>query len=120
MGDRGETILINLVKLRDGVDPDRFSEFAASLDLPVWRGKEVVIAFDTYLIEEHDRAPVGAEFIEVMRLRSLQEWEEVGQSDPDIEPLAAAFSELVDETRTRRIHVRAVPAGSSPQDRVPA
>jgi hypothetical protein len=100
-----ETILVNLIKLRDGVDPERFANFASSLDLPVWRSKEVVLGFDTYRIAEQDRGGVDADFVEVMRLRSLQDWEAVGESDPDIEPLAAAFHELVDEVRTERIHL---------------
>jgi hypothetical protein len=101
----GETILVSLIKLREGVDPQRFAEFASSLDLPVWRRKDVVLSFDTYRVAGRDRDRVNADFVEVMRLRSLEEWEAVGESDPDIEPLAAAFSELVDQEATQRIHL---------------
>jgi hypothetical protein len=104
----GEEILISLIPLREGVDQRRFIEFAASLDLPTWRRKDVVLAFDTYQIADEDRSQLKADFVEVMRLRSMAEWEEVGRADPDIQPLAVVFADLVDEAKVQRIRAKPI------------
>jgi hypothetical protein len=100
-----EVVFLSFVTLRDGVAPERFAEFATSVDLPTWRGKDVVIDFDTYRITDGDHA----DFVEVMHVRSWSEWQRVGAEDPDIAPLAAAFAELVDESRVRRVFLGATP-----------
>lgn len=109
-----ETILITLIGLREGVDPRRFLEFAVSQDLPAWRQQDVVVAFDTYRVREQDRAEIDADFVEVLRVRSLDEWIEIAQNDPAVAPLAGAFAELVDEDRTRRIQLG--PSSNPPVD----
>jgi hypothetical protein len=104
MNDKdGEVIVVSFVKLRDGVASERFAKFATSMDLPVWRSKDVVLNFETYRVTDQTDARVDADFIEVMHLRSWDEWQRVGSEDPDIAPLATAFGELVDEARVRRI-----------------
>lgn len=105
-----EQVVISMIKLRKGVDPQRFSEFAASVDLPTWRKKDVVIGFNTYRVAQNNahEPEIEADFVEVMHLRSLAAWEQVGATDPEIAPLAARFTELVDESQVRCIHVTSV------------
>jgi len=105
MSSSDEVVVIAFIKTREGVDPDRFGEWAASTDLPTWRSKDVVLAFDTYRVTDADESGVDADFVEVMHLRSWEEWVEVGRTDPDIAPLATAFEQLVDDAEVRRIRV---------------
>jgi len=107
-GKDDEVIVLSFVKVRDGVAPERFAEFAASMDLPVWRSKDVVVDFETYRVTDQTDASSDADFIEVMHLRSWDEWQRIGREDPDIAPLATAFGELVDEAGVRRIFVTPV------------
>jgi hypothetical protein len=100
-----EVVIINLIKVRDGLDKTRFAEFAATLDLPTWRSKDVVLRFDTYRVAGHDEALADTDFVEIMHLRSLAEWEVVGETDPEIAPLAQRFTELVDEGQVQRLHL---------------
>jgi hypothetical protein len=106
-----EVVMINLVKVRDGVDPARFADFAAAIDLPIWRSKDVVLRFDTYRVAEDEGLGFGPEFVEIIHVRSLAEWEAVGETDPDIAPLARVFTELVDEAQVQRIHLLPVEFG---------
>ncbi len=102
------TIMISLIKLAPEVAPERFADFATSLDLPTWRSKDVVEAFDTYRVADAPGSDANADFVEVMRVRSLAEWEEVGRTDPDIAPLGAAFDELTAGATVRRLHLTPV------------
>jgi hypothetical protein len=103
-----EVVVITLVKTREGVDPERFAEFVSTMDLPTWRRKDVVIGFNTYRVAAHDESSVDADFVEVMHLRSWAEWEDVGNHDPEIAPLAATFTELADESQVQRIFLTPV------------
>ena len=111
MSTNDEVVVIAFLKTRAGVDPERFAEWAASTDLPTWRKKDVVIGFDTYRVTDPGESGVDAAFVEVMHLRSWDEWVEVGRRDPDIAPLAAAFEELVDDAEVRRTRLVPVDAG---------
>lgn len=110
-GHDDELIMISFIKLGPEVAPERFAEFATGLDLPTWRSKDVVLAFDTYRVEDGDGSNadgpgLDADFVEVMRVRSLAEWEEVGRTDPEIAPLGAAFDELTTGATVRRLVLR--------------
>lgn len=105
---RAPVTIISFIKLRDGVNHEQFADFAVTADLPTWRQKDVVLDFDTYRVGQGDPATGPIDFVEVMRVRSLEEWQAVANSDPDIPPLAARFAELVDESSVRRLHVSPV------------
>lgn len=98
-----DLILLTFVKLQDELCVEEFATFALEQDLPTWRDKKVVRSFDTYRVPTEDRARLGAEFIEMMVVRSLAELNEVSREDPAIPPLAARFSQLVDESATYRV-----------------
>jgi hypothetical protein len=106
-----EVVVIAFIRTRAGVDPSRFADWAASTDLPTWRKKDVVLGFDTYRVTDSGASGVDADFVEVMHLRSWEEWVEVGRTDPEIAPLATAFDELVDDADVRRIRLLPVDAG---------
>lgn len=94
-----QAILVSFVKVKAEVPRDRFAAFATSRDMPTWRRKDVVVSFNTYAATDGD-TPFALDFIEIMHVRSLPEWETVSQTDPDIAELASEFRELVDESTT--------------------
>jgi hypothetical protein len=101
-------VIVNLVKLRAGVDPEDFASFAQERDGPTWRAKDVVLAFDTYRVAPQDAGAAEVDFIEVMHIRSWSEWETVSQNDPDVIPLATMFAELADARTVRTLTLRPV------------
>lgn len=105
---RDEAVMVSFITVKAGVDPERFARFARTADLPTWRGKDVVAAFDTYQLDPQCRESFGADFMEVMAVRSLSEWERVASTDPDIKQLADAFEQLVHEPGVLRLLLRPV------------
>jgi hypothetical protein len=100
-----EVIAINLIPMRPGVDPARFADFSASVDQPTCTAKDVVLSFNAYRVSEHDATRLGADIVEVMRVRSWREWERVRDHDPDLEPVTTGFEELADPATVRTFFV---------------
>lgn len=107
-----EMLVVNFIKVRDGVPPERFETFSRSRDLPTWRAKDVVVSFDTYRVIEADAAMEMGDFVEVMRVRSWSEWEAVSRTDPDVVPLATEFEKLADPAAVRRARLTTIDDGS--------
>ena len=105
MGFDDEVIAINLIRMRPGVDPDRFAAFSSALDQPTCLGKDVVVSFDAYRIAPDDASHLGADIVEVMRVRSWAEWEHVRDHDPDLKPVTDGFDELADPAAVRTLFV---------------
>jgi hypothetical protein len=104
----GEVIAINLIPMRDGVDPSRFERFSATVDQPTCLAKDVVLSFDAYRVSAVDAAVLGADIVEVMRVRSWPEWEQVRDHDPDLEPVTSGFEQLADPATVRTFFVTPV------------
>ncbi len=111
VSDITEVIAINLIPMRPGVDPARFADFSASIDQPACLSKEVVLAFDAYRVSSEDAERVGADIIEVMRVRSWQEWEQIRDHDPDLKPVTLGFEELADPASVRTLFVTPIRPG---------
>jgi hypothetical protein len=103
-----EVTAINLIPMRPGVDPRRFEDFSASLDQPTCLSKEVVVSFDAYRVSPADAVGLGADIVEVMHVRSWQEWERVRDHDPDLRPVTDGFDELADSATVRTLFVTPV------------
>ncbi len=103
-----EVIAINLISVRPGIDPQRFADFSATVDQPTCLGKDVVISFDAYRVAAGDAAALGADIIEVMRVRSWSEWERVRDHDPELKPVTDRFDQLADAENVRTIFVEPV------------
>ncbi len=103
--DATEVVAINLIPMRPGVDPQRFADFSAQVDQPTCLSKDVVHGFDAYRLSEEDARTLGADILEVMRVRSWSEWERVRDHDPDLEPVTRGFEELVDPETVRTFFV---------------
>jgi hypothetical protein len=103
--EAAEVVAINLIPMRPGVDPQRFAEFSAAVDQPTCLSKEVVLGFDAYRLSEQDARTLGADILEVMRVRSWSEWEQVRDHDPELEPVTRGFEALVDPATVRTFFV---------------
>jgi hypothetical protein len=104
----GEVVAINFIPIRPGVDPQRFMDFSAALDQPTCLSKDVVVSFDAYRVAAPDAESFGADVVEVMRVRSWSEWEQVRDHDPDLKPVTEAFDELADPAAVRTLFVTPV------------
>jgi hypothetical protein len=100
-----EVIAINLIPMREGVDPGLFAEFSATLDQPTCLAKEPVLSFDAYRVSAEDAEGLGADIVEVMHVRSWSEWETVRDNDPDLEPVMRRWEELADPATARTLFV---------------
>ena len=103
--DATDVVAINLIPMRPGVDPRRFAGFSATVDRPTCLSKDVVRGFEAYRLTEEDARALGADILEVMRVRSWSEWERVRDHDPDLEPVTRGFEELVDPATVRTLFV---------------
>jgi len=100
MSESGE-YAINLIPLRDGVPTEDFAKFSAEVDQPILLAEDVVLGFDAYAISRRDEGAPSVEIVEVMHVRSWDEWVEVRDSSEAIKPVGEGFTKRVDPTTVR-------------------
>lgn len=106
----GPVVAINLISMRAGADLDRFAEFSATVDQPTLREQDVVLGFDVFRVGHDDAETLGADIIEVLSVRSWDEWVLVRDTHPDLEPVTRGFAELADPDAVRTFFVSHVSA----------
>ena len=99
----GEVVAINFIPLREGVSVDEFAHFSSTLDQPLCLSQDVVQSFDAYRIAGGDVGEQPFDVLEVMRVRSWSEWEQVRDGLADLVPVTSRFDELVDSSRVRTV-----------------
>jgi hypothetical protein len=99
---------INLLGLRPGVDVRRFERFSAELDQPVCLAQDVVEGFDAFAVTHRTEAAPSVDIVEVMHVRSWKEWERVRDGLEALEPVTAAFDELVEPSTVRTLFGRRI------------
>lgn len=87
---------INLIPLRPGVSAEDFAAFSAELDQPRLLEQDVVESFDVYAVEHATEGAPRVDVVEVLAVRSWEEWERVRDSRPELAPVAERFKELID------------------------
>jgi len=85
---------INTFSLRPGVSAEQFAAFSAELDRPTCLAFDVVESFEVYLVDGDDASDIDV--VEVMTVRSWQEWEAVRDNAPELKPVVQRFDELVE------------------------
>lgn len=94
---RGDSICaINLLTLREGASIEAFGRFSAELDQPTVRALDVVEGFDVYAVTRRSPGTPKIDIVEVMQVRSSEEWEETISELEVLEQVTDAFDELVD------------------------
>lgn len=102
MSEAGE-YAINLIPMREGVDPQEFVKFSAEVDQPVLLAQDVVLGFDAYSITRRDEGAPSVEIVEVMHVRSWDEWVDVRDNAEAIKPVGEGFEKCVDPSTVRTL-----------------
>ncbi len=63
----------------------------------------VVLGFDAYVVSRRDESAPSVDVVEVMHVRSWNEWVEVRDGAEALKPVSARFEELIDPSTVRTI-----------------
>ncbi len=102
MAEAGE-YAFNLIPLRAEANLDDFRRFSAELDQPTLLAQDVVLGFDAYVVSRRDESAPSVDVVEVMHVRSWNEWVEVRDGAEALKPVSARFEELIDPSTVRTI-----------------
>jgi hypothetical protein len=91
----GGIYAINLITLRDGVAVADFARFSSEVDQPTCLAQDVVLGFDAYAVERREPAAGRVDVVEMMHVRSWEEWVAVRDGLPAMERVVAGFETLV-------------------------
>jgi hypothetical protein len=94
---------INLIPLRPGASADDFRSFSAELDQPTLLAQDVVLGFDAYAVTRRDDGAPSVDVVEVMHVRSWDEWVDVRDNGDAIKPVGARFEQLIDPSTVRTL-----------------
>lgn len=100
---------INLIPLRAGATADEFTRFSAEEDQPACLAHDVVEGFDTYAVTRRMPGAPEIDFVEIMQVRSWDEWVAVRDGAADLEPVTRRFAELVDPASVGTLFGRRIP-----------
>jgi hypothetical protein len=104
----GGVVAINLIPLRRGASIDAFCRFSAERDQPTCLGRDVVEGFDAFAVRSRsDNAP-AIDVVEVMRVRSWEEWVRTRDALPQMADLTREFDALVDAAAVRTLFATAI------------
>jgi hypothetical protein len=93
---------INLIPTRPG-KADAFARFSAEVDQPTLLAQDVVLGFDAYAVTRRDEGAPSVDIVEVMHVRSWDEWVEVRDNSEALKPVTAGFVELADPAAVRTL-----------------
>jgi hypothetical protein len=99
---------INLITLREGVPVADFARFSAELDQPTCLAQDVVLGFDAFAVERREPGAPGVDVVEVMHVRSWDEWTAVRDGLPEMERVVAEFDALVPSGGVQTVFARRI------------
>jgi hypothetical protein len=94
---------INLIPVRAGVDPAGFRRFSAEVDQPTLLAQDVVLGFDAYAVTRRDEGAPSVDFVEVLHVRSWDEWVDVRDNSEALRPVTAGFEQHIDPSTVRTL-----------------
>jgi hypothetical protein len=98
----GGEYAINLIPVRPGHEQG-FQRFSAELDQPTLLAQDVVLGFDAYAVTRRDEGAPSVDIVEVMQVRSWDEWVDVRDNSEELKPVTAAFEEHADPATVRTL-----------------
>jgi len=101
-------VAINLIKLRPGRSVEEFSRFSVEVDQPVCLAQDVVEGFDAFAVTRRDPRAPSVDIVEVMQVRSWDEWVRVRDDLAELEPVNAAFDRLVPPDGSSTVFARPI------------
>ncbi|MBS1878402.1 MAG: hypothetical protein JST31_02705 [Actinobacteria bacterium] len=103
MPDRRPEIAVNLIPLRDTASIEQFSRFSAEVDQPICLAQDVVLGFDAFAVTRRDEGAPSVDVVEVMTVRSWDEWVDVRDNLPQMEEVTSGFEKLIDPATVRTL-----------------
>ncbi|WP_432180706.1 hypothetical protein [Streptomyces sp. NBC_00063] len=98
----GPALVVNMFRMRPGIDPAWFAEFSARIDQPLCLSHtDVVRRFDAYRVQGAAGDPVGADIVEVMEVSDWNAWARLRDDHPSLRPVMSGFDRLVDPASVR-------------------
>lgn len=91
-----EIVAINLIPLRTNVPVERFERFSRDVDRPACIAQDVVLGFDAYAVERRDPLAPSIDIVELMHVKSWDEWVHIRDNHPALYEVTRVFDELVD------------------------
>jgi hypothetical protein len=113
MHQSGGEFAINLIPLRPGARLEDFQRFSSEVDQPVCLRQDVVLGFDAFAVTRRDAGAPSVDVVEVMHVRSWDEWVEVRDNLPGMGPVTGGFEELVDPSAVRTLFGVRIPPSVS-------
>jgi hypothetical protein len=108
MSADGPTYAINLIPLRLGVPSVDFERFSATVDQPTCLAHDVVQGFDAYVVVRRDPGAPSVDIVEVMQVRSWDEWVSVRDNSPTMKKVVEGFEALVDPAAVKTLFGRRI------------
>lgn len=104
----GSTYAINLIPLRPQAAATDFARFSATVDQPTCLAHDVVEGFDAYVVVRRDPGAPSVDVVEVMQVRSWDEWVDVRDNSPTMSRVVEGFEALVDPAAVRTLFARRI------------
>lgn len=102
---------INLIPVRDGSSAEDFARFSAEVDQPICLAQDVVLGFDAYAVTRRDPDAPAIDIVEVMHVRSWEEWVDVRDNLGEMSEVTNGFERLVDPATVRTVFGWRIPGG---------
>jgi hypothetical protein len=115
MDSGGGEFAINLIPLRPEARVEDFARFSSQVDQPICLAQDVVLGFNAFAVTRRDEGAPSVDVVEVMHVRSWDEWVEVRDNLPGMEPVTRGFEELVDPSTVRQLPCARRPARHRPR-----
>jgi hypothetical protein len=103
---------INLITLRDGVPVADFADFSSRLDQPTCLAQDVVLGFDAFAVERREAGAPRVDVVELLHVRSWDEWVTVRDGLPAMEQVVAGFEALVPPDGVQTVFARHIGPGA--------
>jgi hypothetical protein len=100
---------INLLPLKQGASIESFERFSAELDQPTCLAQDVVEGFNAYAVTHRSPGAPPFDIVEVMQVRSWEEWVEVRDGLDALKPVTEAFDELIEGEAVRTLFAHPIP-----------
>ena len=110
MTDESGTTALSLIRMHPGVDPARFAHFSQTVDQPACLAHDVVRGIELFAVERAGGDAPPIDFVELMDLRSWDEWVAVRDGDAELRIVGAQFGALADPDTVVTYLCRRVPS----------
>jgi hypothetical protein len=103
MSDATPEVAVNLIPLRAGTSIEDFKRFSVEIDQPICLAQDVVLGFDAFAVTRRDEGAPSVDIVEVMTVRSWNEWVDVRDNMAEMDAVTSGFEKLIDPATVRTL-----------------